>query len=60
MGFDGDIIYDTTKPDGQPRRCLDTSRAKSRLGFEAKTNLRDGLIKTIEWFKVKNENWSVY
>ena len=50
MGFDGDIIYDITKPDGQPRRCLDTSRAKSRLGFEAKTNLRDGLIKTIEWF----------
>jgi GDP-L-fucose synthase len=51
MGFDGDIIYDTTKPDGQPRRCLDTSRAKDRLGFEAKTNLRDGLTKTIEWFK---------
>jgi GDP-L-fucose synthase len=51
MGFDGDIIYDTTKPDGQPRRCLDTSRAKDRLGFEAKTNLRDGLVKTIEWFK---------
>jgi nucleoside-diphosphate-sugar epimerase len=50
MGFDGDIIYDTTKPDGQPRRCLDTSRAKDRLGFEAKTNLRDGLVKTIEWF----------
>ena len=60
MGFDGDIIYDITKPDGQPRRCLDTSRAKSRLGFEAKTNLRDGLIKTIEWFKGKNENWAVY
>ena len=60
MGFDGDIIYDSTKPDGQPRRCLDTSRAKDRLGFEAKTNLRDGLINTIEWFRVKNENWSVY
>ena len=50
MGFDGDIVYDTTKPDGQPRRCLDISRAKDRLGFEAKTNLRDGLVKTIEWF----------
>ena len=51
MEFDGDIIYDITKPDGQPRRCLDTSRAKDRLGFEAKTNLRDGLVKTIEWFE---------
>ena len=56
MGFDGDIIYDTTKPDGQPRRCLDTSRAKDRLGFEAKTNLRDGLVNTIEWFKIKNDD----
>lgn len=56
MGFDGDIIYDTNKPDGQPRRCLDTSRAKDRLGFEAKTNLRDGLVKTIEWFRTKNDH----
>lgn len=54
MGFDGGIIYDTTKPDGQPRRCLDISRAKDRLGFEAKTNLRDGLINTMEWFKTNN------
>jgi len=50
MGYDGDIIYDSTKPDGQPRRCLDTSRAKERLGFEAKTGLFEGLTKTIEWF----------
>ena len=56
MGFDGDIIYDTSKPDGQPRRCLDTSRAKDRLGFEAKTNLHDGLVKTIEWFRIKNDD----
>jgi nucleoside-diphosphate-sugar epimerase len=51
MGFDGEILYDTTKPDGQPRRCLDTSQAKRRLGFEAKTSLVEGLTKTIEWFK---------
>jgi nucleoside-diphosphate-sugar epimerase len=51
MGFDGEILYDTTKPDGQPRRCLDTSRAKERLGFEAKTSLSDGLQHTISWFK---------
>ena len=51
MGYDGKIIYDSTKPDGQPRRCLDTSRAKERLGFEAKTGLFEGLTKTIEWFR---------
>jgi len=50
MGFDGKIEYDTTKPDGQPRRCLDTTRAKERLGFEATTDLETGLKSTIEWF----------
>ena len=50
MGFDGKIEYDTTKPDGQPRRCLDTTRAKERLGFEATTDLKTGLNTTIEWF----------
>jgi len=50
MGFDGKIEYDTTKPDGQPRRCLDTTRAKERLGFEATTDLKTGLNSTIEWF----------
>ena len=53
MGFGGEILYDTTKPDGQPRRCLDTSRAKNRLGFEAKTSLMEGLIRTIAWFKAQ-------
>ena len=41
---------DTSKPDGQPRRCLDTQRAKDRLGFEAKTDFQTGLKQTIEWF----------
>lgn len=50
MGYEGEMIYDSSKPDGQPRRCLDTSRAKERLGFEAKTNFKEGLSKTIEWF----------
>lgn len=50
MGFDGDVHYDTSKPEGQQRRCLDISRAKHRLGFEAKTGLQEGLSKTIEWF----------
>jgi len=50
MGYVGEIIYDTSKPDGQPRRCLDTERAKARLGFEAKTDFQIGLKQTIEWF----------
>lgn len=50
-GFQGRIVWDTTKPNGQPRRCLDTSKAKDRFGFEAQTDLRSGLIKTIDWYR---------
>lgn len=50
-GFAGKIVWDPTKPDGQPRRCLDTTRAKERFGFAAKTTLEDGLKKTIEWYE---------
>jgi GDP-L-fucose synthase len=49
-GFEGKILWDKTKPDGQPRRCLDTSRAKKEFGFVAKTEFRTGLKKTIEWY----------
>lgn len=49
-GFDGKIKWDTSKPDGQPRRCLDTSKAKQEFGFEAKTDFGDGLRRTIEWY----------
>ena len=49
-GFKGKIIWDKTKPDGQPRRCLDTSLAKGEFGFEAKTGFKEGLKKTIEWY----------
>jgi GDP-L-fucose synthase len=49
--FDGQVIWDTAKPDGQPRRCLDTSRAKVEFDFEAKTDFTLGLQKTIEWYK---------
>ena len=49
-GFDGQVIWDTSRPDGQPRRCLDTSRAKEEFAFEAKTNLKVGLQKTIAWY----------
>ncbi len=50
-GFEGKIMWDTSKPDGQPRRCLDTSRAEKLFGFCAKTSLEEGLRKTIEWYK---------
>lgn len=49
-GFAGEIVWDPTKPNGQPRRCLDVSRAKEFFGFEAKHAFRDGLTKTMQWF----------
>ena len=49
--FKGEIVWDTTKPDGQPRRCLNTLKAKLEFGFEAKTGIVEGLMKTIEWYK---------
>ncbi len=50
-GFEGKIVWQSSKPDGQPRRCLDISRAKKEFNFEAKTDLATGLKKTIEWYK---------
>jgi GDP-L-fucose synthase len=50
-GFDGRIEWDTSQPDGQPRRRLDTSRAKKEFGFVARTDFREGLKRTIEWYK---------
>jgi GDP-L-fucose synthase len=49
-GFKGQIIWDTSKPDGQPRRCLDITRAKTEFGFEAKMDFAEGLEKTVEWY----------
>lgn len=49
-GFKGKIIWDKSKPDGQPRRCLDTSRAGKEFGFKAKTKFEEGLKKTINWY----------
>jgi GDP-L-fucose synthase len=54
VGFEGEIKWDTSKPDGQPRRCLDVSRAKGEFGFEAEVGFREGLEKTIEWYKGVN------
>ena len=49
-GFKGQVVWDGTKPDGQPRRCLDTSRAKVGFGFQAKVKFEQGLKKTIQWY----------
>lgn len=55
-GFKGKIRWDTSKPDGQPRRRLDTSKAKQEFGFEAKTGFREGLKRTIEWYMERRGN----
>jgi len=50
VGFQGRIVWDTTQPDGQPRRSLDTSRAEREFGFKATTPFREGLRRTVEWY----------
>ncbi len=52
-GFEGKLVWDTEKPNGQPRRCLDTTRARERFGFQAQMDFETGLQNTIDWF-VKN------
>jgi GDP-L-fucose synthase len=52
-GFAGEIRWDTTKPNGQPRRRLDTSRARESFGFEARTSLREGLQRTVGWYRAQ-------
>ena len=54
-GFEGDFIWDTSKPNGQPRRALDTSRAKEKFGFEARVDFDEGLQKTIDWYVAHRE-----
>jgi len=48
-------LWDTARPNGQPRRCLDTVKAKEQFGFEAKTSLEEGLKKTYNWYTA-NQN----
>jgi GDP-L-fucose synthase len=49
--FKGEIVWDSSKPDGQPRRCLDVTKAKNHLGFVARTDFETGLRQTIEWYR---------
>lgn len=54
-GFQGRIVWDPTKPDGQPRRMIDTSLAQKEFGFKARTTFEDGLSRTIEWYKLQEK-----
>jgi GDP-L-fucose synthase len=51
VGYTGRLIWDTTKPNGQPRRCLDVSRAQAQLGWQARTSFDEGLRRTVAWFR---------
>ncbi len=50
-GFEGQLVWDTSRPNGQPRRGLDTSKAKARFGFQAQVKLEEGLKRTVEWYR---------
>jgi GDP-L-fucose synthase len=52
-GFNGRLTFDRTKPDGQPRRSLDVTRARNSFGFSATTDFRSGLRRTIEWYRAQ-------
>ncbi len=60
VGFDGELVYDTSKPDGQPRRMLHTSRAEMEFGFRTKTEFREGLERTIEWYMKEGANVHIH
>ena len=55
-GYQGNIRWNTTKPDGQPRRCLDSTKAAKEFGFKAKIGLEEGLKRTIEWYRQQTAN----
>jgi GDP-L-fucose synthase len=59
VGFPGRLRFDPSKPEGQPRRCLDTRRAEKRMGFKASMSLEEGLRRTIEWFEQQRKGGAV-
>jgi GDP-L-fucose synthase len=59
VGFDGEIVWDTSKPNGQPRRCLDVRRAQQLFGFRATWSLRDGLKRTVAWYLAERQKATV-
>ena len=57
-GFEGDLVWDSTKPDGQPRRCLDVNRARQTFGFTAEIPFERGLAETIDWYQAHSASTS--
>lgn len=51
VGYDGEVEWDASRPDGQPRRKLDVTKAKEEFGFESEVPLSEGLVETIEWYR---------
>ncbi len=58
-GYPGRLVYDPSKPDGQPRRCLDTRRAEAKIGFKARVGFEEGLARTIAWFEEQRRQGTV-
>jgi GDP-L-fucose synthase len=57
VGYEGEIIWDTTKPNGQPRRKLEVSRARDYFGFEAEVPFDEGVGRTVEWWEANREGY---
>ena len=57
VGFRGEIVWDSTKPNGQPRRCLDVGRAEKLFGFRAAHHLGEGIPKTVAWFLANRQRF---
>jgi len=57
VGYTGEIVWDTTKPNGQPRRKLDVSRARDYFGFEARVSFDEGIRRTVEWWEASRAAW---
>jgi GDP-L-fucose synthase len=53
VGFEGVLAFDPEKPDGQPRRCLDTQKARELFGFEARVGFQEGLEETVRWYQTQ-------
>jgi GDP-L-fucose synthase len=58
VGFEGELVFDRTRPEGQPRRCLSTAKAQQLFGFVARTSLREGLAETIQWYRAHRQRFT--
>jgi GDP-L-fucose synthase len=56
VGFEGELVFDPSKPDGQPRRCLDTEKARERFGFRARVGFEEGLRETVRWYQAQRQD----